>query len=991
MTKLKPEAKGKTMNYFVCTYGNFPEQKELEIRAKKEGVYLLHQYARYPSAIDEVRAGDVLLLNVRGKGIVAYAYAAEGVKHIEAADEWNYVLKTRDGWHEGNLRQCWSPYGIAWATLRGGQFSLVKKVESTWAIGVFDEMGWERPVQQPPNTADVRFRDETPSSVANELMVGVLEIPPVQRGIVWNATRLEVLWDSIMREIPIGTFSIQASKNNEGHWELLDGQQRATAIMSAYRPFPPEPTSVESQDDPNDAQKNAMLAPVVWIDLMPEKMYGRKYVFRVTTGSQPWGYCLTDDESSNRTIEEKDKRNICQKYDWHNKSTTALLASKVKPYPCELVPYKAGCPIPFSIILKCCKEQKAQNEKARNPSLDEFIRFCDKERAQGICIEGLRPWNWFEGEDGLCDKVRSSRVKVEEEWDNLVKRVYGLDEYLILQVNARSVDDVGTYFRRIGRGGVTPSQEEMNYSMLKAKLPSLKRSMELVAAKGWASPSRMAMLALRTWQERMPGVSGSIETLVNTICSNAEWMESFTAYTSAESGDTPSFQKDLRTLDEALGIDRGGLLPWHRMVLCTRSNGEICRYLLRLIVTNRIEADKVNFAGLAAFLLYCSDIPERVISHHLNKKSSIHEGIVSAYRDSYWGRALLRRLATPDEIDSLLDKVDCEDWIGVWERIQSDPVWQPIVQTITMGYDSQAAYSVLLFGCRRFMNGVFPDYNSLLPNWSEENCPWDYDHIFPKDMEGIMKKVAPGSERVLHSIGNLAPLPFSLNRSKHDALPTEAYPLANCSEMDEGQQRQLVKYKEGLMLMKSLGEVYDYSNFSHGDLINAREVFIQTIRRFSFLYRNWFENLNIQSVIPQSTGRKKLFDELKAALADGFSVWILSANGQERKMEENPFFSMIDWIASPWMSFGKCINGFLIAYGDDGQGTFATGICKLPNQDKTLTNVTIPEVDEFDRLDKDDYWYCKKKYPTRPEIEAIKADIKKLEAQVMGLDLTKET
>ena len=352
----------------------------------------------------------------------------------------------------------------------------------------------------------------------------------------------------------------------------------------------------------------------------------------------------------------------------------------------------------------------------------------------------------------------------------------------------------------------------------------------------------------------------------------------------------------------------------------------------------------------------------------------------------------MKRLTTPDEIDMLLDKVDCEDWIGAWERIQSDPVWQPVVQTITTGYGSQAAYSVLLFGCRRFMDDVFPDYNSLLPIWSEENCPWDYDHIFPKDMEGVMKKVAPGSERIIHSIGNLAPLPFSLNRSKHAALPTEAYPLANCSEMDESQQRQLVKYKDSLMLLKSLGEVYDYSNFSQGDSVNAREVFIQTIRRFSFLYRDWFENLNLQSVIPQSTRRQKLFDGLKAALADdGFSVWIMSTNGHSRKVEEDPFFSIIDWITSSWVSFGKCINGFLIAYGDDGLGTFATGICKLPSQDKTLTNVPIPEVDGFDRLDKDDYWYCRKKYPMRPEIETIKADIHNLETQVMGLSLTNAT
>ena len=64
------------MNYFVCTYGYFPEQEELVERSFREKVYLLHQYARYPSAIDDVKPDDVLLLNVRGRGVVAFGTSA---------------------------------------------------------------------------------------------------------------------------------------------------------------------------------------------------------------------------------------------------------------------------------------------------------------------------------------------------------------------------------------------------------------------------------------------------------------------------------------------------------------------------------------------------------------------------------------------------------------------------------------------------------------------------------------------------------------------------------------------------------------------------------------------------------------------------------------------------------------------------------------------------------------------------------------------------
>ena len=189
------------MNYFVCTYGYFPEQEELVERSFREKVYLLHQYARYPSAIDDVKPDDVLLLNVRGLGVVAFATSAGCVIHRNEADEWNHVLVTRDGWHKGKNAQ-YSTYGISWATLQGGQFSLVKRVEAAWAEKILAEMGWESPLQDSDNNIpDVPFRDMTPRSVAKELMDGVLDIPPLQRGFVWNATRLEVLWDSIMHSV----------------------------------------------------------------------------------------------------------------------------------------------------------------------------------------------------------------------------------------------------------------------------------------------------------------------------------------------------------------------------------------------------------------------------------------------------------------------------------------------------------------------------------------------------------------------------------------------------------------------------------------------------------------------------------------------------------------------------------------------------------------------------------------------------------------------
>lgn len=982
------------MNYFVCTYGDFPEQKEMVERSLNERVYLLHQYARYPSAIDNVDSGDVLLLNQIGHGVVAFAISAGRVSHRDEADEWNHVLTTRDGWHKGKNAQ-YSTYGISWATLQGGQFSLVKRVEAAWAEKILADMGWVGPSQESDtDNPDVNYRDMTPRLVAKELMDGELDIPPVQRRFVWNATRLEVLWDSIMRNIPIGTFSIRAKMDEYGkwtkQWDLLDGQQRATAIMSAYRSFPPEPTPVEMRAVDCNAKRSALEAPVVWIDLLPIKIYGRKYVFRVTTAAHPWGYNLTDDETSNSRIEEKYKRDISNKFNWCNKGDKALLSEAVKPYPSELMPHGAECPVPFSLILECCKKSKLDsenkpNENKPNPTLDDFIKFCRQKKTAPVIRDGLCPWNWFDADGNkFLTSVESRREAVEKVWNALVKQIYNLVDYRILEVNAKSVstEDVGVYFKRIGRGGEVPPQEEMNYSMLKSKLPALKKSMDSLSESGWAAPSRMATLALYAWQMRNSGITGSIETLINKIFENEDHQKSFSAYASGENigKDAPSFMHDLKTLDELLGINSDGLLPWHRMIFSTRANSDICRYLLRLVVKDQKDLDKFNYAGLASFIYYYSDTPSRLIGRLMGEKS-VHDGIISAYRDSYYGKPLLRRLVTPEEVDTLIEKVNCEDWIGTWNRIKADPVWMPVVQVITAGYGNERAYSILLFGCREFMRMVFPNYNALLPIWSEENCPWDYDHIFPKDQTGNFEEVAKGCGDVIDSIGNLAPLPFSINRAKHDDFPTSAYPLG--AMPNEQEVQQLTQYKRDLALLGDSEETYDYSKFSCGKTINHKEVFIQTLRRFSRLYRFWFEQLGIGSIIPETTKRKDLFERLEKEFAgEKYFTWIPGSNEQERKLDSNPFpFSMVDWISCPWMSFGKCVGKYFVAYGDDGLNACAVGICKLPeevevNERRAFdSKFTIPE---FTIPQGDKYWYIVKKYNERPCVEEIKSDMRKL-------------
>ena len=74
-----------------------------------------------------------------------------------------------------------------------------------------------------------------------------IDIPALQRGLVWKAKQVEFLWDSILRGFPIGGFIL--SENNGNHYDLMDGQQRFNAIGLGF-------------EEPEKSAKS-----ILWIDI----------------------------------------------------------------------------------------------------------------------------------------------------------------------------------------------------------------------------------------------------------------------------------------------------------------------------------------------------------------------------------------------------------------------------------------------------------------------------------------------------------------------------------------------------------------------------------------------------------------------------------------------------------------------------------------------------------------------------------------------------
>ena len=171
----------------------------------------------------------------------------------------------------------------------------------------------------------------------------LVEIPAFQRGLVWNAAQIEVLWDSIMRGIPIGAFSLLPKRGNEqyaksdgasdGGYFLLDGQQRANAIALGYKQFP-------AGDNENDS--------ILWLDIIPDesvkKRSNRKFFFYVTTPARPWGYRIDDANGENRA----GRVSVAQYRAALDKIEHKSMASK--PATSQLWPVCARLPVPVSVL-----------------------------------------------------------------------------------------------------------------------------------------------------------------------------------------------------------------------------------------------------------------------------------------------------------------------------------------------------------------------------------------------------------------------------------------------------------------------------------------------------------------------------------------------------------------------------------------------------------------------------------------------------------------
>ena len=823
------------MKYFLSIIN---ENEEDFNNCIKCSCYLCSKQITHKGAIRQIDAGDVLILMFR-QHIYGYGIAS---KAVEDNEHW-LKIPIKDGWRTVTTPFP-RPYGVYWETRNGAKPSRVKELNRDWGIEVLLRL------------KKLRKEKEFASAFAvhlSELAIGFnsqdsyYSIPPVQRGLVWNPTRCEVLWDSILRGIPIGAICLRPANKGDS-WEIFDGQQRTNAAAMGYAAWP--------------ANCNE---PILWIDLAPAKTQDRKFVFRVTTPAHPWGYHLSSDEKKDNRLETWEQREAVGKISgWKNEGKRGA-----RPFTRELWPNEARLPVPFSILRKFV-------ENSDSHGFRDFVSHC-REKHSG------QNWTRFISEGDFSAPV---------EWNTIVDAIKKLSEYTVVAINGSAVDDadLGLYFKRMNKQGMEPDDKEIRYSMLKAKIPGLKQLDDI--AKPRTRPSRLADLAVRFWLSRKNNWKWIPTIGLKDIATIANDKDCFAAFVKDE------FSSLLNELDDELTKPEkpSFLLRWHLCELYDRGDSLILYFLRELAQ----QESPGLFVPLATTVLWFG-VNIQNCAESLWNTSCVQEGLFHAIRQEW-----LVRWFTKDEIREwarrLKSSLEEVEW-GNGDKVFKDPFVGQALNCIWDGFDGGVGCSFLLFVCRAFMNKYFTDYSANAVEWLDQNRPWDYDHILPQDW--VSKKRVSGYtylvQKFLRSIGNSAPLPFSLNRGRQAKAP-DNYP----GDGDESSAKSLLVDQTRV---NQYGQDRQRYYRLEKDKNAASRFVSTTLDRMTTMIEDWYDSCQIDRLVDVegfSDDRRALFETLRKKLNSTInlpestvSVWFVQGERQYR------LHKPIDW-ARPWLSCGVC-------------------------------------------------------------------------------------
>ena len=589
----------------------------------------------------------------------------------------------------------------------------------------------------------------------------VIDIPSLQRGLVWSPRQVELFWDSVFRGFPIGSFAITPFRKDTAiqktnfrssnpDYFLLDGQQRYNAIVLGY---------VE-QEQPR---------AVLWLDLCPKDTNNnstRLFWFKVTTQAHPWGFANNDNCSLLGWQKYRDAiqkfRNLHDDSDISNPKIIKDLNLN------ETWPVEAGCPIKLSAIFNCYEKSKGQEKDFEQ----RLLNWLAEKKKRNDRFE----WNAFQHEYALYLFSAIERLDKYRIVANVLQE-YVLDPEMEEKTDATS--NLEVLFTRLNTMGTPISPYDLRYSAIKAYWGDIKGENDRIA--GTIMPAaNLAVLVFRlalTLTRKRTGFADAPS--VPEIRRLGKDKESETHKLIKNIYEDNFLERMIHKVETMLIVygkgtnENDGLPPYLRTLIIINSPDVylLLMYVAYLELVNKTTIS-FNKQGVALSLHWLSVGRNKKnnvdkIKECIDDKqdvSPLHKRIKKAIKELHSNHSLIQI----ENVDNLSHEGKRLLRFGIaWN---ADPFNNaPIRFLLNFCLWNQ---ELLIFAQRKFFNEQF-DYDPAQHNFvSGHNKPWDIDHIIPKAWMSLQGKEMGIYKDVcrywLWSNGNYAAIPFSLNRSKSD-------------------------------------------------------------------------------------------------------------------------------------------------------------------------------------------------------------------------------
>lgn len=404
----------------------------------------------------------------------------------------------------------------------------------------------------------------------------------------------------------------------------------------------------------------------------------------------------------------------------------------------------------------------------------------------------------------------------------------------------------------------------------------------------------------------------------------------------------------LDKIDEWLGVkeDTDLRTPSILRTIIAQNSPDV--YLLLMYLASQDAKSPINLTGqeikALAFLLHWfgNDKKNCVREMFYRCKKGINRQNILMGISRLMHDCLLLHVYSPMEVQHFFAIEESKKW-RLWKSL-SAPYRNFFDRTFW--YGTAEAKQILLYAGKEYLNTHFRNYDPARQDmWSEENRPWDFDHIVPQ--EWIAKRRGEYREydkEWLWCIGNMAAISFEANRSK-----------SNSSQYSEYHEN-----KESLLYLQDIESITSNITRNQHESVTFAKL---SYKRYCRIYAAAYSAIQplVEEVVLSDTlqKRKELILAITKELPNA-KAHFAANDGNDNWIEREQ-----DW-AREWIGVGVVIGDFMVCYEWHGviENGFVknaeVGIRKAPGTQVSRENQHLLSGDEVDSMELNDWWYdCK--------------------------------